>query len=1066
MFISRQCVESINAGDSLRDPSVCAAKSSLAALLAPIRLRWRGSVSWSIPTHDSLAFTIKAQAIFFIGMPLLAWRPKSSKVGDQQLQSVPYDSLVGNDQPKDLWDRAYRLLREDKSNSQLVVAYERILASELNIVASPVASADWGNRDRSRQVSELIAKKLKIIEDTRWRLQLGRETVELKAQVNKVVKTVIWAQGFVSSAVSAGPHSALAWAGVSLLLPLLLNPTSQNKALVDGLDYISTLIARFTLMEKTYQQYKSTRSTSSDSMDLTDLDRSFELQVTKLYSQVLAYQARVVCQLPRNALMRYGRDVLKVDEWSTMLADIKTTEFNCSALSEIVNAGRLDDAWKEQEARMDKLFCSQEEHYRSIQQKTEQMAVDLKQSIEEQRDWHRTEEEIRCLQALCTTTYLDHKDLNPDRVHGTCQWFLKNGRFHEWAESDSSELLWVTADPGCGKSVLSKSLVDCELQSTLSLTTAYYFFKDASPEQRSATHALCALVHQICSQNHELLRKAVDAYRDNGGMLTLSFAWMWQLLLAVAHLPEAGEIVCVVDALDECQEKDRETLIGSLNDFYASQKRSEGQLKFLVTSRPYSDIEESFDHDTIRLAGEDESETIKHEINLVIKDRVSKIASRKRLEGRTQAALQDRLLQNENRTYLWLHLTLDSIEKAFGLATPQKMIIFIRELPRTINQAYEAMLLRCPQPEKARKLLHIILAARRPLTLREMNMAFNIEIGQKSREEVDLFPEVLFGSYVKNLCGLLVRIFDSKVFLLHQTVKEFLLPRTINNDTLKSIDSNGVWKHSMEPEESNLILASGCLYYLSFTIFDERPNIFYCGRFPRRHNCKSIQRLSKYRYAGARHDFFNYAAYNWVDHFRLARTEREMTEMWSYICDAKASRFINWFSSWLVRDNCTLLGQKYATEFLASMVPRDRSPSIFTLTHPSFLSAILDRLDLSPLNLAFAFEHYAIARQILEKNDKVDSQSLILAARAGNVSVIRMLLEAGVSIETRSSNGYTPLMEAADSGMHLAVQELLNAGAQIGATNLIGETALTMATSMGNSQVVDVLLKANDRECP
>ena len=243
-----------------------------------------GQSNLKYTTRVSLQFNIKTHAICSIGMPLFAWRPKGSKLGDQQLLSVPYDSLVGSDQPKDLWDRAHKFLREDKTNSQLLLAYERILASELNTAASPVASADWGSRERSTQVSDLIAKKLKIIEDTRWRLQLGQQTVELKAQVNKIVKTVIWAQGFVSSAVSADPHSALAWAGVSLLLPLLLNSTSQNKALVDGLDYISTLIARFTVIERTYQQYKSTRSTSSESNDMTDLDRSFELQVTELYS--------------------------------------------------------------------------------------------------------------------------------------------------------------------------------------------------------------------------------------------------------------------------------------------------------------------------------------------------------------------------------------------------------------------------------------------------------------------------------------------------------------------------------------------------------------------------------------------------------------------------------------------------------------------------------------------------------------------------------------------------------------------------------------------------------------
>lgn len=78
--------------------------------------------------------------------------------------------------------------------------------------------------------------------------------------------------------------------------------------------------------------------------------------------------------------------------------------------------------------------------------------------------------------------------------------------------------------------------------------------------------------------------------------------------------------------------------------------------------------------------------------------------------------------------------------------------------------------------------------------------------------------------------------------------------------------------------------------------------------------------------------------------------------------------------------------------------------------------------------------------------------------------MIRILLHAGVSIEVRSSDDYTPLMEAAFAGQHLAVQELLEAGAQMAATTIVGETALMMATKMGHPQVVDVLVKANLRK--
>ena len=70
------------------------------------------------------------------------FRKKYSRAKNQQLQSIPYDSLLGSDQPKDLWDRAHRLLREDKSKKQLLEAYESILLSELDKDVSPITSVD------------------------------------------------------------------------------------------------------------------------------------------------------------------------------------------------------------------------------------------------------------------------------------------------------------------------------------------------------------------------------------------------------------------------------------------------------------------------------------------------------------------------------------------------------------------------------------------------------------------------------------------------------------------------------------------------------------------------------------------------------------------------------------------------------------------------------------------------------------------------------------------------------------------------------------------------------------
>ena len=69
---------------------------------------------------------------------------------------------------------------------------------------------------------KLMAKKIDIVEKARWYVNVGEETVEIKAQVDRIVKAVLYAKDFVSNAASSDPHVALAWTGVCMLLPVCL----------------------------------------------------------------------------------------------------------------------------------------------------------------------------------------------------------------------------------------------------------------------------------------------------------------------------------------------------------------------------------------------------------------------------------------------------------------------------------------------------------------------------------------------------------------------------------------------------------------------------------------------------------------------------------------------------------------------------------------------------------------------------------------------------------------------------------------------------------------------------
>jgi hypothetical protein len=74
---------------------------------------------------------------------------------------------------------------------------------------------------REKQMSALVAKKLAVMNEKQWRFNVGGKSVEVRDQVDRIVKIVLVAKDFISSAASIDPiHAGLPWAGVCMLLPV------------------------------------------------------------------------------------------------------------------------------------------------------------------------------------------------------------------------------------------------------------------------------------------------------------------------------------------------------------------------------------------------------------------------------------------------------------------------------------------------------------------------------------------------------------------------------------------------------------------------------------------------------------------------------------------------------------------------------------------------------------------------------------------------------------------------------------------------------------------------------
>ncbi|KAJ5982572.1 hypothetical protein N7451_012672 [Penicillium sp. IBT 35674x] len=110
--------------------------------------------------------------------------------------------------------------------------------------------------------------------------------------------------------------------------------------------------------------------------------------------------------------------------------------------------------------------------------------------------------------------------------------------------------------------------------------------------------------------------------------------------------------VCIFDALDECRGTDQNRLIEKLQSFHhlPHPHTEDTWLKYLVTSRPYDDIQkefraitDSFPH--LHLKEEEENDQIHQEIDLVVKMRVIELAERAGLSPDTEKRLEQQLLQ-------------------------------------------------------------------------------------------------------------------------------------------------------------------------------------------------------------------------------------------------------------------------------------------------------------------------------------------------------------------------------------------------------------------------------------
>ena len=184
------------------------------------------------------------------------------------------------------------------------------------------------------------------------------------------------------------------------------------------------------------------------------------------------------------------------------------------------------------------------------------------------------------------------------------------------------------------------------------------------------------------------------------------------------------------------------------------------------------------------------------------------------------------------------------------------------------------------------KIFKILLAAYRPLTLGEMQIALKVERDSESTENLEMESEDHFGENLQEYCGFFISVNSGQVYFLHQTCRASLLARMQPSDSSLAIPRNKHnWRHSISIQQVHLLLADCSIVYLKFPEWLEEKNEY----GPTDHNMINQHTNG--------HSFLNHTVRRWAIQLQQAEdiADRVVLNDSLKLCNLQSKRFCPWF---------------------------------------------------------------------------------------------------------------------------------------------------------------------------
>jgi hypothetical protein len=196
-----------------------------------------------------------------------------------------------------------------------------------------------------------------------------------------------------------------------------------------------------------------------------------------------------------------------------------------------------------------------------------------------------------CSWLLAPDPSTNYHKAHKQRQAETGLWLLESAKFAEWKESAASRL-WLYGIPGCGKTILSSTVIEHLLQyfhDDSSIVTVYFYFDFNDTQKQDPELMLRSLLCQLLQRSFTV-PKGVDALYSSceNGRRQPSLHVLLEVTRQAAQ--EFTQVYLVLDALDECTQ--RSELMDMLKTVAGWQLNN---VHLLMTSRKERDIERSLE---------------------------------------------------------------------------------------------------------------------------------------------------------------------------------------------------------------------------------------------------------------------------------------------------------------------------------------------------------------------------------------------------------------------------------------------------------------------------------------